>query len=85
MNIIARAMQLDLLIESNEVVITAEVPDGVHVTPYRGKCNRNAILSFLEFAGKKARAIVYSHEAKTGPVGVDVASGEAIAWTPASE
>ncbi|MCX4151000.1 MULTISPECIES: hypothetical protein [Paraburkholderia] len=85
MKLMARAMALDLLIESNEVIITAEASDGIHTAPYRGKCNRSAILSFLEFAGKKARAIVYSHDAKTGPVGIDVASGEALAWTPTNE
>jgi hypothetical protein len=80
MNIIARAMQLDLLIDTNEVVITAEAHDGIHVTPYRGKYNRNAILSFLDSAGAKARAIVYSHEDKSGPIGLDILSGERFAW-----
>lgn len=84
MNIVAKAMQLDLLIDTSEVIITAEASDGVHVTPYRGKYNRNAILSFLEYAGKKARAIVYSHDSKSGPVGIDIQSGESIAWQPAS-
>ncbi|SAL73201.1 hypothetical protein AWB69_08948 [Caballeronia udeis] len=80
MNRIASSLQVDLLIASNDVVITAEASDGVHVTPYRGKCNRRAILSFLESAGAKARAIVYSHEDKVGPIGLDVLSGEPFTW-----
>lgn len=85
MNIVARAMQLDLLIETNEVIITAEAGGGIRLTPYRGKHNRGAILSFLEFAGRKARAIVYSHEGKAGPVGIDIASGESLAWLAADK
>lgn len=83
MKLMARAMALDLLIESNEVVITAEASDGLHTAPYRGKCNREAILTFLEFAGAKARAIVYSHEGKSGPIGVDIRSGEPSTWLAA--
>jgi hypothetical protein len=83
MNILARAMSLDLLIQSNDVIITAEAPDGIHATPYRGKCNRRAILSFLESAGAKARAIVYSHEDNSGPIGFDVRSGEPLTWIAA--
>ncbi|WP_281663526.1 hypothetical protein [Paraburkholderia fungorum] len=80
MNRIASSLQVDLLIASNDVVITAEASDGVHVTAYRGKCNRRAILSFLESAGAKARAIVYSHEDNVGPVGLDVLSCEPFMW-----
>ena len=80
MNRIASALQLDLLISSNDVIITAEARDGLHVTPYRGKCTRHAILAFLEAAGAKARAIVYSHDEKTGPVGLDIRSGEPFVW-----
>lgn len=83
MNRVSSSLQMDLLIASNDVIITAEADDGVHVTPYRGKCNRRAILSFLEAAGAKARAIVYSHEEKTGPVGLDVQSGEPYVWIAA--
>lgn len=71
---------LDLLIETNEVIITAEIGDAVQVTPYRGKHNRSAIDAFLSLAGMKARAIVYSHESEVGPVGRDVQSGEFLTW-----
>ncbi|MBS2132366.1 hypothetical protein KEX41_29735 (plasmid) [Burkholderia thailandensis] len=80
MNRIAASMRVDLLIASNDVVIAAERGDRLHVTPYRGKCERRAILSFLDCAGLKARAIVYSHETPTGPVGLDVKSGEPYSW-----
>lgn len=83
MNRTAASMRVDLLIASNEIVIAAERGDHLHVTPYRGKCERRAILSYLECAGAKARAIVYSHEAPTGPVGVDVKSGEPYTWVGA--
>lgn len=83
MNRVSSCLQLDLLIASNDVIITAGAGDGVQVTPYRGKCNRRAILSFLEAAGAEARAIVYSHEEKTGPVGLDVQSGEPYVWVAA--
>jgi hypothetical protein len=85
MNIIARTLQMDLLIATNDVTVTAEAHEGTHVAPYRGKMNRNAILAFLESAGKKARAIVYSHDDRTGPVGVDIASGQHTAWVSANE
>jgi hypothetical protein len=75
-----KSIPLDLLIETNEVIITAEIGDAVQVTPYRGKHNRGAIETFLGMAGKKARAIVYSHESAAGPIGRDVQSGELLTW-----
>ena len=83
MNRITGSLQMDLLIASNDVVIAAEAGERERVTPYRGKHDRRAILSFLDMAGSKARAIVYSHDDKTGPVGVDVRSGESFTWIAA--
>lgn len=83
MNRMGQALKVETLISSNDIVITAESPDGVHVLPYRGKTERRAILSFLEHAGKNARAIVYSHETKTGPIGIDIRSQEQYRWTAA--
>jgi hypothetical protein len=80
MSIMSRAMSLDLLIQSNEVIVTAEAADGQHTAAYLGKSSRSAILSFLAVAGREASAIVYSHESAAGPVGIDIASGESRAW-----
>jgi hypothetical protein len=68
------------LLKRNDVVLLLERDQRMYRVPYRGKQSRGDVLGFLRIAGPKTRALVYSHQAQSGSVWVDVVSGEVIAW-----
>lgn len=72
--------EIERLVKHNDVVIVRSDEQEMKISPYRGKQQRDAILTFLRLSGAHSRAIVFSHHSPAGPIGVDVQSGESFTW-----
>jgi hypothetical protein len=73
-------MTIERLIRQNDIFILSITEHIVRKVPYRGKQNRWDVLRFLQKHTVDARAVVYSHESESGPIGVDIGSGETVTW-----
>jgi hypothetical protein len=71
---------IDDLLARNEVVIVYAAENSTRIIPYRGRQIRSDVLRFLAQLKVEARAVVFSHVAEKGPIGIDVLTGEKVTW-----